>query len=391
VESAFYVWVNGAKVGYSQGSRLPAEFDITHYLRPGENLLAVEVYRWSDGSYLECQDFWRLSGIFRDVYLFSTPRVHIRDFEVKTDLDDSYRDADLDVEVKLVNFDSQTTQGLSVEAILVDPLENREYTIAESPAFSIDKEHSQSFLIRMRNPRKWTAETPDLYTLVLVLRNGHGKVLEYTGCKVGFREVEMRGGQLLINGRPVLFKGVNRHEHDPITGHYVSRASMIRDIEIMKRFNINAVRTCHYPDHPDWYDLCDQYGIYLIDEANIESHGMGYRPDVTLGNPTSTASSAWWNATRTILRSSSGPWATRPATGSISWQALTGSINAILPGRSIMKGRSCASMSIYTVPCTCGSRGSSAMSASLRSGPSSCVSMPMPWGTVSATCRTIGM
>jgi beta-galactosidase len=284
VESAFYVWVNGAKVGYSQGSRLPAEFDITHYLRPGENLLAVEVYRWSDGSYLECQDFWRLSGIFRDVYLFSTPRVHIRDFEVKTDLDDSYRDADLDVEVKLVNFDSQTTQGLSVEAILVDPFENREYTIAESPAFSIDKEHSQSFLIRMRNPRKWTAETPDLYTLVLVLRNDQGKVLEYTGCKVGFREVEMRGGQLLINGRPVLFKGVNRHEHDPITGHYVSRASMIRDIEIMKRFNINAVRTCHYPDHPDWYDLCDQYGIYLIDEANIESHGMGYRPEVTLGN-----------------------------------------------------------------------------------------------------------
>ena len=285
VESAFYVWVNGAKVGYSQGSRLPAEFDITHHLKPGEaNLLAVEVYRWSDGSYLECQDFWRLSGIFRDVFLYSTPKVHIRDFEVKTDLDENYLDADLDVEVKLVNFGSEMEQDLSLEAILVDPFENREYVIAESSTFSIDTERSQSFLTRVRQPRKWTAETPDLYTLVLILKDGQGNALEHTGCRVGFREVEMRGGQVMVNGRPVLFKGVNRHEHDPITGHYVSRDSMVRDVELMKRFNINAVRTCHYPDDPEWYDLCDEYGIYLIDEANIESHGMGYRPDVTLGN-----------------------------------------------------------------------------------------------------------
>jgi beta-galactosidase len=157
VESAFYVWVNGVKVGYSQGSRLPAEFDITGYLRPGENVLAVEVYRWSDGSYLECQDFWRLSGIFRDVFLFSTPKVHIRDFEVRTDLDESYQDADLNVEVKLVNFDSEPAQGLRVEAVLVDPFANQEYAIGESPVISIDNEHSQSFLTRVRNPRtRWS-------------------------------------------------------------------------------------------------------------------------------------------------------------------------------------------------------------------------------------------
>ncbi|MGB2908086.1 MAG: glycoside hydrolase family 2 TIM barrel-domain containing protein [Candidatus Aminicenantaceae bacterium] len=284
VESACYVWVNGNKVGYSQGSRLPAEFDITHYLRPGENQLAVEVYRWSDGSYLECQDFWRLSGIFRDVFLYSTPSVHIRDFEVRIDLDDAYRDADLELEIELVNFASEAARDVSVEAILIYPSGERELNIGKSSGVSIQEKYSKSFLTRVENPRKWTAETPDLYTLVLILRDSSGKVLEYTGCRVGFREVEMLGGQILVNGQPVLFKGVNRHEHDPVTGHYVTRESMIRDIEIMKRFNINAVRTCHYPDDSLWYDLCDKYGIYLIDEANIESHGMGYQPDVTLGN-----------------------------------------------------------------------------------------------------------
>ena len=284
VESAFYVWVNGNKVGYSQGSRLPAEFNITHYLKPGENLLAVEVYRWSDGSYLECQDFWRLSGIFRDVFLFSTPSVHIRDFEVRTDLDDDYRDAGLGLHIRLVNFDTEAAQGMSVEASLLDTDADQELWTGEVSLPSIPESHTQLFQTQIKNPRKWSAETPNLYTLVLALRDSSGRVLEYTGCRVGFREVEMRGGQLLVNGQPVLFKGVNRHEHDPVTGHYVSRDSMVRDIELMKRFNINAVRPCHYPDDPLWYNLCDEYGIYLVDEANIESHGMGYRPDVTLGN-----------------------------------------------------------------------------------------------------------
>ncbi len=284
VESAFYVWVNGKKVGYSQGSRTPAEFDVTSFLQSGENLLAVEVFRWSDGSYLECQDFWRLSGIFRDVYLYSTPLVHIRDFEVRTDLDDNYRDSDLDLEMKLINYGEEPAQGIHVEALLYDPIEDRMVSIEKSPALSFAREHLQIFQIRIKNPRKWSAEIPNLYSLVLVLKDGRGKALEYTGCRVGFREVEQKNGQILVNGQPVLFKGVNRHEHDPLTGHYVTRNSMVRDIELMKRFNINAVRTSHYPNDPVWYELCDEYGIYLIDEANIESHGMGYHPEVTLGN-----------------------------------------------------------------------------------------------------------
>lgn len=284
VESAFYVWVNGKKVGYSQGSRTPAEFDITPFLQPGENLLATEVYRWSDGSYLECQDFWRLSGIFRDVYLYSTPHVHIRDFEVRTDLDENYRDSDLDLEIELINYGDKPAQGIHVEALLYDPVTKQTQTIAESSAMNFAHDFSQSFQTRIQNPRKWSAEIPNLYSLILVLKDGQSKTLEYVGCRMGFREVEQKNGQILINGQAVLFKGVNRHEHDPLTGHYVPRNSMIRDIELMKRSNINAVRTCHYPDDPEWYDLCDAYGIYLIDEANIESHGMGYRPDVTLGN-----------------------------------------------------------------------------------------------------------
>ncbi len=284
VESAFYLWINGEKVGYSQGSRTPAEFDITSFLQPGENLLACEVYRWSDGSYLECQDFWRLSGIFRNVYLFSTPKVHIRDFEVRTELDEQYQDAELVLEVKMSNYRSQPENNVRFEAVLIDPFSDREYPIAEASIFTIIREHSLTLKARIKNPKKWTAETPHLYPLVLHLMDERGENLEFTGCKVGFREVEMKGGQICINGQAILFKGVNRHEHDSVTGHYVTRASMIRDLEIMKRFNINAVRTCHYPDDPEWYDLCDRYGIYLIDEANIESHGMGYRPDTTLGN-----------------------------------------------------------------------------------------------------------
>lgn len=285
VESAFYCWINGQKVGYSQGSRTPAEFNITSVLKPGENILACEVYRWSDGSYLECQDFWRLSGIFRNVYLWAAPKVHIRDFEVRTDLDERYRDAELGLEVELVNYGDETADGITVEAILVDPLvKNEARDLGRISDLRVAKELSRTISSQIRNPRKWSAEAPNLYSLVLVLKDGRGEVLEYTGCKVGFREVEMIGGQLLINGQAVHFKGVNRHEHDPVTGHYVGRGSMIRDIELMKQHNINAVRTSHYPNDPEWYELCDLYGLYLIDEANIESHGMGYRPDVTLGN-----------------------------------------------------------------------------------------------------------
>lgn len=287
VESAFYLWINGRKVGYSQGSRTPAEFNITAFLKPGKNILAVEVYRWSDGSYLECQDFWRLSGIFRDVYLFSTPSLHIRDFEVVTDLDDLYRDALLSATARIKNY-TQTSENAQVEFVLFD---SKGFRVGQEPFFkqSVSAipgggERIVSGELKVKNPWKWSAEHPALYILLLVLRDRRGGVLEVESCRFGFREVEMKDGLLLVNGVPVLFKGVNRHEHDPVTGHYVSEECMIKDIALMKQFNLNAVRTSHYPDTPLWYELCDRYGLYLIDEANIESHGIGYRPDVTLGN-----------------------------------------------------------------------------------------------------------
>ena len=287
VESAFYLWINGQKVGYSQGSRTPAEFNITQYLKPGKNILAAEVYRWSDGSYLECQDFWRLSGIFRDVYLFSTPSVHIFDFEVITDLDDSYTDATLKVIAKLTNY-SQIDQNVQLEVSVLDekgqPLGRDPFITNPIRNFLAGDGKKITVETNVQNPDKWSAESPTLYTLLLVLRDMEGEILEVEPCRFGFRKVEKKNGQILINGKPILFKGVNRHEHDPITGHYVTRESMIQDIKLMKQFNLNAVRTSHYPDTPLWYDLCDEYGLYLIDEANIESHGMGYRPDTTLGN-----------------------------------------------------------------------------------------------------------
>jgi len=288
VESAFYLWINGEKVGYSQGSRTPAEFNISKYLRDGKNILAAEVYRWSDGSYLECQDFWRLSGIFRNVYLFSTPKVHIRDFEVMSDLDDQYQDAMLHVTARVYNFADTAILKPKVEITLLDSSNKPiggEITMQGTSVYIPPGDES---IVKMKafvkNPLKWSAEIPNLYTVLLTLKDQNGKVLEIESFKFGFRKVEIKNGQLLVNGIPILIKGVNRHEHDPDTGHYVSFESMIKDIQLMKQHNINTVRTCHYPDDPQWYELCDKYGIYLIDEANIESHGMGYRPDKTFAN-----------------------------------------------------------------------------------------------------------
>jgi len=274
VESAFYLWINGEKVGYSQDSRTPAEFDITGYLKGGQNTLAVEVYRWCDGSYLEDQDFWRLSGIFRDVYLYSTPKVHIRDFFVHTNLDEQCRDAVLQVEAEVVNYGDAPARRMSVEAQLHEPKSKNVNTLAGvSREIAAGGKGGYELKADISNPLKWTAETPNLYDLVLLLKNGSGDVIEAVRCKVGFRRVEIKNGQLLVNNQPIYVKGVNRHEHDPDTGHYVSRELMVRDIKLMKQHNINTVRTCHYPDVPMWYELCDEYGLYIIDEANIESHG----------------------------------------------------------------------------------------------------------------------
>jgi len=277
VDSAFYVWVNGELVGYSQGSRLPAEFNITQFVHPGDNVLAVQVFRWSDGSYLEDQDMWRLSGIYRDVYLFCMSNVHIRDFSVRTELDKEYRDAVLKVQVKVRNYSDRRIASHSLDISLFDEDENPVFKEPLSTIIEALKPHNEAaveFKREIRNPHKWSAEDPYLYTLLLTLKDVHGNVLEVESCKVGFRQVEVKDGRILINGVPVTLKGVNRHEHDDIRGHAVTIESMIKDIKLMKRFNFNAVRTSHYPNHPAWYDLCDRFGLYVIDEANIECHGL---------------------------------------------------------------------------------------------------------------------
>lgn len=288
VESAFYLWINGKIVGYSQGSRTPAEFNITQYLQEDANILAAEVYRWSDGSYLECQDFWRLSGIFRNVYLYSTPKTHIRDFEVKTDFDDSYNNAALTVTAKVINYGEAASKNDKVEITLLDEngLFVQQKVLKQERSVLIFKGEESFITLKseIKNPKKWSAEHPNLYTLILRLLNEKDEVTELLSSKIGFREVEMKNGQLNVNGQPILIKGVNRHDHHPRTGHYITEESMILDIVTMKQNNINTVRTSHYPNDPRWYELCDEYGMYLIDEANIESHGIGYKPEVTLAN-----------------------------------------------------------------------------------------------------------
>ncbi|MBB6050937.1 glycoside hydrolase family 2 TIM barrel-domain containing protein [Armatimonas rosea] len=277
VYSAFYLWVNGKKVGFSKDSKDPAEFDVTKYLKPGKNLLAVEVYRWCDGSYLEDQDMFRYSGIFRDVWLHSTPKVQIRDFFCKPELDAKYEDATLKTRVWVRNLSAERSGSRKLEMSLYDSGGKRiGLTEALLDSFPRGQERSAEVRLKVENPAKWTAETPNLYTVVLALKDENGAVQEATATRVGFRKIEWRSGVFTINGRPVKIKGVNRHEHDPDSGRTVPLARMIQDIRLMKRFNINTVRCAHYPNDPRWYDLCDRYGLYVIDEANIESHGMGY-------------------------------------------------------------------------------------------------------------------
>ena len=277
VDSAFYVWVNGEKVGYSQGSRLPAKFNVTPYLRSGENTLAAKVLRWSDGSYLEDQDMWCMSGIFRDVYLVSTPNIHVRDFFVFTDLDSDYKDADFKARVKIKNHSGKRVEGFGVAINLFDAEGRAVFGEALTKNFSAigaNDEIVGGFEKKVEKPQKWSAEHPHLYSLLVTLKDSKGTIMEVESCKVGFRKVEIRDGQILINGVPVLLKGVNRHEHDDVRGHAVTVESMLTDIKLMKQFNFNAVRTSHYPNDPAWYNLCDRYGIYVIDEANVECHGL---------------------------------------------------------------------------------------------------------------------
>jgi beta-galactosidase len=296
VDSAFHLWVNGDEVGYSQDSRVTAEFDITPYVKSGENLIAARVYRWSDGSILEDQDFFRLSGIYRNVYLIARPSIYIRDFFVIADLDELYSDGLLHISAYLNNTTYGHIENYSLHANLVDAegksiLQNEvsSWHIASVTrdfhwrrfrepvdVLKIDPRFEVTYATqcRVNSPKKWSAEAPHLYRLLLTLKDDNGEILEVLTTKVGFRKVEIKQGRFFINNKAVYLKGVNRHEHDPVTGHTISVESMVEDILLMKQHNINAVRTCHYPDDPIWYDLCDEYGLYIMDEANLESHDV---------------------------------------------------------------------------------------------------------------------
>lgn len=282
VKSAFYIWVNGLKVGYSQGSKLPAEFDLTKFVRTGENNISLEVYRWSDGSFLEDQDFWRLSGIERDVYLYCRDDIQIKDYFSLCDLDSSFKNGILDLNVKFQSFQNKKFTGF-LSALLKDN-DKTIYDLTSKLNISSNDSSNIHLKAYIPNVNKWSAEKPYLYNLQIILKNKKGEVIETISKMVGFRNIQISNAQLLVNGKPIIIKGVNRHEHDYKTGHVVSKNNMIKDIEIMKSNNINAVRTCHYPDDPIWYELCDKYGIYVYDEANIESHGMHYNLNFTLGN-----------------------------------------------------------------------------------------------------------
>ncbi|MCF8367792.1 MAG: DUF4981 domain-containing protein [Bacteroidales bacterium] len=273
VKSAFFIWINGQYLGFSEGSKTPAEWELTKYMQQGENTIALQVYRWSDGSYLECQDFWRVSGIERDVYLYAMPQVYIGDFFANCSLTDDYSDGKIDLSVFVTGL-PKGKKPYRVEMKLMEEQDILMQKVSEPLTFELFGAKCRLSEI-MINPQKWTAETPNLYTLIINLKRGK-KIVQSVKHSVGFRTSEIKNGQLLVNGKAVLLKGVNRHEHDPLTGHVVSRESMLKDIRLMKENNINTVRTSHYPNDPYWYELCDQYGLYVIDEANIESHGMGY-------------------------------------------------------------------------------------------------------------------
>ncbi|WP_025846978.1 glycoside hydrolase family 2 TIM barrel-domain containing protein [Paenibacillus ehimensis] len=276
VDSAFHVWLNGSYVGYSQGSRLPSEFAIAPFVREGENVLAVQVYQWSDGSYLEDQDMWWLSGIFRDVALVAQPKTYIRDYTVVADLDEDGRNGLLDVRVKLAK-ERTMTGNVVLEWRLTDGEQGTEAASGVCPVDGWSEggdEAAAHFRAQLSGVRPWTAETPVLYDLLLTLKTADGETLEVVPTRVGFRRVEVRGGRLLVNGKPIRLRGVNRHDHHPERGRAVTLETMERDVVLMKRHNINAVRTAHYPNDPRFYDLCDRYGLYVMDETDLETHGF---------------------------------------------------------------------------------------------------------------------
>ncbi len=274
VRSAMYIWVNGQKVGYNEGSKTPAEYNITPYIRQGKNTLAVEVYRWSDASYMEDQDFWRLSGMERDVYLYATPKVTLQDYRVVANLDDSYTDGKFDLTLYYRNTTKRTANRFKIRAKLLEG--DKEILSFEETTGIVKGNQTQvNFNATVPKVKKWSAETPHLYTLLITLVDGKKNVVEAMSSQVGFRRIEIKNNQFLVNGVAVYLKGANLHDHDETTGHVISEDLTLKDLRVMKEFNLNAIRCSHYPKDDHFYRLCDKYGFYVIDEANIETHGMG--------------------------------------------------------------------------------------------------------------------
>ena len=311
VYSGFYLWVNGVKVGYSEDSCLPAEFDITDYVHAGSNTLAVQVFKWTDGSYLEDADHWRMAGIHREVYLAAVPKVSIGDFGVRTLLDGQMRDARLQIRPVVTVCGEQKTKDWRLVSRLYAPDGK---SVVKELSIPVDELLGEGYPQRdnvyypmmetlVKNPAKWSAETPVLYPLVLSLYDGDGTLVEARSCRIGFRDVRIRGGELLINGVPVKLMGVNRHDHNQYTGKTVSREDMEQDVRLMKQFNFNSVRTSHYPNDPYFYELCDRYGLYVIDECNLETHGEGGR----FSNDPSWTAPFMERVTRMVIRDRNHP------------------------------------------------------------------------------------
>lgn len=384
VSSNMYLWVNGKFVGYSEDSKMAAEFDLTPYLKPGQkNLLAFQVFRWCDGSYLEDQDFFRYSGVSRDCYLYVRNAKRIEDLRVTPGLDNQYQDGTLEVRLNVKGKARVSLELLDAQGETVCTEEIRETG-------------NQSVTMPVKNPHKWTAETPYLYTLMVTLKDGN-TIREVIPVKVGFRKIEIKDSQLLVNGQPVLIKGVNRHEMDPDGGSYVTHERMLQDIQLMKKFNANAVRTCHYPDDPYWYELCDRYGLYIVAEANLESHGMGFKekrwPRTQLTRKHIwNATNGTYSATSTIRASSCGRWATSVATVRTSRPVTTGS-NRKTPAASSTLNKLTIPVpipmsTVRCIPLT--PVASSIARTTTNRNPSSCANMPMPWGMLWATSTFIG-
>lgn len=278
-KSAMYLYLNGEFLGYSQGSKTPAEFDISSLVRAGKNLLAIQMYRWSDASYLESQDMLRMSGVEREVYLYSQPKIAITDFYAKAGLQDNYKNGVFDLAVSVINNSNQQVEkGMTIHLADVGvEIARLTKTISLAPGDTAIVDFSTT----VDAVKQWSAETPNLYEMTISLSGENGSHIKE---EVGFRNVEIKGNQLLVNGKAIYIRGVDRHETDPFTGHVISKQRMLQDIQLMKENNINAVRSSHYPNHPDWYDLCDKYGLYVIDEANIESHPLALSDETQIGN-----------------------------------------------------------------------------------------------------------